>query len=86
MKEELHRAFLRGYKSLRALPDGHQRLIEGFFVGSVVGTFSYWVANPRAQEVLARKAPQIARDYAAKFSRGEHFLLVQMTLPVQDGR
>ena len=73
MKESLHRAFLEGYQSLRTLPDGHQRLIEGFFVGSMVGTFSYWVANPHAQEMLATKVPQIARDYAARFNRGEHF-------------
>jgi Ser/Thr protein kinase RdoA (MazF antagonist) len=73
MKESLHRAFLEGYQSLRTLPDDHQRLIEGFFVGSMVGTFSYWVDNPHAQEILATKAPQIAKDYAAKFNRGEYF-------------
>jgi Ser/Thr protein kinase RdoA (MazF antagonist) len=73
MKESLHRAFLEGYRSLRPLPDDHQRLIEGFFVGSMVGTFSYWVANAQAQEMLATKFPQIARDYAAKFNRGEYF-------------
>jgi Ser/Thr protein kinase RdoA (MazF antagonist) len=73
MKESLHRAFLEGYQSLRALPDGHRRLVEGFFVGSMVGTLSHWVANPHAQEMLAVKVPQIARDYAARFNRGEYF-------------
>ena len=73
MKENLHRTCLDGYRSLRTLPDGHQRLIEGFFVGGMVGTFSYWVPNPRAQKMLATKVPQIARDYAARFNRGEHF-------------
>jgi Ser/Thr protein kinase RdoA (MazF antagonist) len=73
MKESLHQAFLEGYQSLRNLPDDHQRLIEGFFVGSMVGTFSYWVANPHAQEALATKVPLIARDFSAKFNRGEHF-------------
>jgi Ser/Thr protein kinase RdoA (MazF antagonist) len=73
MKECLHPAFLSGYQSLRAIPDGHQRLIEGFFVGSMVGTFSFWVANSKTQEILAAKFPQIARDYAAKFNRGQYF-------------
>jgi Ser/Thr protein kinase RdoA (MazF antagonist) len=73
MKEHLHRFFLDGYQSLRSLPNGHQRLIEGFFVGSMVGTFSFWVANPRAQETLATKVPQIARDYSAKFNQGVNF-------------
>jgi len=73
MRENLRRAFLEGYQSLRALPDDHQRLIEGFFVGSMVGTFSYWLENPLAQEILRRKVPQIAREYAVKFNRGERF-------------
>lgn len=73
MEEHLQRACLDGYQSVRALPDGYQRLTEGFFVGSIVGTFSFWVANPRAQELLARKVPQIARDNAAKFNRAESF-------------
>jgi Ser/Thr protein kinase RdoA (MazF antagonist) len=73
MQERLHPAFLHGYRSWRALPDGHSRLIEAFFVGSMVGTFSFWVANPRAQKLLATKVPQIARDYAARFNRGEPF-------------
>lgn len=73
MKENLHPAFLEGYQSLRTLPDEYQRLIEGFFVGSMVGTFSYWVANPRAQKILATKVRKIARDFAAKYNRGEYF-------------
>ena len=73
MKQSLHQALLEGYQSLRRLPDDHQRLIEGFFVVSMVGTFSYWAASPRAQERLTTKVPQVARDYAAKFNRGEHF-------------
>lgn len=73
MKEELHRSFLKGYQSLRALPDGHQSLIEGFFVGSMVGTFSFWASNPQAQGLLTAKVPQFTKQYAARFNRGEHF-------------
>jgi Ser/Thr protein kinase RdoA (MazF antagonist) len=73
MKEYLHPSFLEGYQSFRTLPVNYQRLVEGFFVGSVVGTFSFWVANPQVQALLVKKAPQIARDYAAKFNRGEYF-------------
>jgi Ser/Thr protein kinase RdoA (MazF antagonist) len=73
MKVELHKYCLQGYHSLRKLPDHYQRLIEGFFLGSIVGAFSFWVANPHAQEILARKVPQITRDYAVKFNQNEHF-------------
>ena len=73
MKVNLHQDFLKGYRSLRALPGNYQRLVEGFFVGSMVGTFSYWVANPRAEKILRTRVPQIAEDFAVKFNRGEHF-------------
>jgi Ser/Thr protein kinase RdoA (MazF antagonist) len=73
MKEELHTDCMEGYLSLRVLPDHYQQWIEGFFLGSMVGTFSFWVSNPGAQEILARKVPQITNDYARRFNRGEHF-------------
>jgi len=73
MKQHLHDVFLESYQRLRPLPDGYQRLVEGFFVGSVIGTLSFWVNNPQTQQILVAKAPQIARDYAAKFNRSEHF-------------
>ncbi|MBN1402357.1 MAG: phosphotransferase [Anaerolineae bacterium] len=73
MKADLHPAFLQGYRSVRDLQDGHPRLIEAFFIGGMVGTISFWAANPRAQALLATKVPQIAREYAAPFNRGEPF-------------
>lgn len=73
MKPPLHGAFLAGYQGQRALAPGYPRLIEGLFVGSMVGTFSYWVENPQAQEVLVRKVPQVVRDYADKFNQDERF-------------
>lgn len=76
MEKYLHKTFLEGYQSLRVLPSEHQRLIEAFFVGSMVGTFSFWADNPGAKERLAVKSAQIARDYAAEFNRGEHFWFI----------
>ena len=73
MEPILHQVFLNSYQQVRCLPDGYQRLVEGFFIGSMVGTFSFWVPNPHAQKLLITKVPQIARDYAVKFNRGEHF-------------
>ncbi len=73
MQPRLHPACLSGYRSQRALPAGHERLIEALFLGIMVGTFSHWVPNPRAQEALARKVPEIAQEHAARFNRGESF-------------
>jgi Ser/Thr protein kinase RdoA (MazF antagonist) len=73
MKVELHRFCLQGYQSLRELPENYQQMIEGFFIGSVVGTFSFWIPNPRCQEILVKKVPQITNDFAIKFNRNERF-------------
>jgi len=73
MKTELHQFCLQGYEKYRPLPENHAQLIEGFGLGSIVGTFSFWVANPNAQAILARKVPQITQDYAMKFNQHEHF-------------
>ena len=73
MKKELHPAFLAGYQSLRSLPNGYQLLVEGLFVGSMVGAFSYWVTNPNAASLLLEKVPRIVTEYAQKYIHGEHF-------------
>lgn len=73
MKKELHSSCLQGYQSLRSLPEDYDRWIEGYFLGSMAGAFAFWAANPAAGELLARKAPEIARDCARKFNQNEHF-------------
>jgi Ser/Thr protein kinase RdoA (MazF antagonist) len=73
MKEELHWFCLEGYRSVRELPINYQKLIEGFFLGSIIGTFSFWVSNPLAQEILAKKVPQIIKDFATKFNQRKRF-------------
>ena len=73
MKDELRPLCLEGYQSVRELPENYRHLIEGFYIGSMVGTFAYLAPNPDGKEILARKVPQIARDYARKYNRGEPF-------------
>ncbi len=73
MKPALHPVFLEHYQTLMPLPPNYERLIEAFFLGSMVVTFSFWLNLPEGQEDLVRKIPLIAREYAAKFNRDERF-------------
>jgi Ser/Thr protein kinase RdoA (MazF antagonist) len=73
MNPALHPFFLEGYRQYMHLPFNYAFMIEAFFIGSMLGTFSFWIDNPAAQEDLVRKAPLIAQDYAAKFNRDERF-------------
>jgi Ser/Thr protein kinase RdoA (MazF antagonist) len=73
MNLTLHPVFLENYQKLVPLPSNYERLIEAFFVGSMVMTFSFWVTLPEGQEELVRKIPLIAQEYAAKLNRDERF-------------
>jgi Ser/Thr protein kinase RdoA (MazF antagonist) len=73
MRAGLRPIFLVNYDRLFPLPRNYPRLIEGFFVGSFVGTFAHWVDNPDAQEILVQRVPYIASEYAARFNRDERF-------------
>jgi Ser/Thr protein kinase RdoA (MazF antagonist) len=73
LRPELHPAFLEGYQSLRSLPEGYAARVEGFFIGMMVGFFYYLAGKPATQPILNRKVPQVSREYAARFNRGERF-------------
>lgn len=73
MRPTLHPVFLEAYQQRMALPQGYERLIEGFFLGAMVMTFAFWLRLPEAQEQLVHKIPLVAQEYAAKFNRDERF-------------
>jgi len=70
---EFHNVFLVNYDRLFPLPNHFGELIEGYFIGGLVGTFSFWVNDPEAQEVLVQRVPYVAREFAARFNRQERF-------------
>lgn len=73
MSPALHPVFLDEYQKLMRLPSNYERVIEAFFLGSMVVTFSFWVNLSEGQEPLVRKIPLIAQEYAARFNRDERF-------------
>jgi Ser/Thr protein kinase RdoA (MazF antagonist) len=68
-----HPIFLDFYTQFFSLPADYESLIEGFFIGSYVVTFSLWIADVNSQEILAQRVPYIAREYASRFNRDERF-------------
>lgn len=73
MSPALHGAFVEGYRGVRPLPEGWAELAEGFFLGAMVGTFSFWVPRPEAREHLVAMVPRIVQEYALRYNRGEPF-------------
>lgn len=72
-REDLRPLLLAEYQNQMKLPVHWQTLLEGLYLASMVGTFSFWINSPEAQEELIRRVPLIAREYAAKFNYDERF-------------
>jgi Ser/Thr protein kinase RdoA (MazF antagonist) len=72
-REDLRPLVLEAYQAQMKLPAHWQTLLEGLYLASMIGTFSFWVSIPEAQEELVRRAPLIAQEYAARFNADEHF-------------
>lgn len=73
VRDSFHPLFLQAYTQFFPLPPDFARLTEGFFLASYIATFARSIADPGVQETLVRRIPLIAREYAARFNRGEHF-------------
>ena len=72
-RENLRANLLSEYQKHAKLPERWQTLLEGLYLASMVGTFSFWINSPEAQEELVRRVPLIAQEYAAKFNYDERF-------------
>lgn len=70
---DLHDLFLVNYDRLFPLPKNYSETIEGYFLGGYIGTLSFWVNDPEAQEIFVKRVPYVAQEYAAPFNRGDRF-------------
>lgn len=73
VRQAHHPAFLEQYTRFAPLVSNYQPLVEAYYLASVVVTFSLWINDPDSQEVLVRRVPYIAQEYAARFNNGGHF-------------
>lgn len=68
-----HSVFMEHYLKYCSMPAKYERLIEAYFLGSYVVTFSLWISDPDSQETLVQRVPLIAQEYAARFNREESY-------------
>jgi len=76
VRPAFHPIFLEHYQRHFPIPKGQERLIEAYFLGSYVVTFSLWITDAGTQETLVQRVPLIAREYAARFNNDEDFWFV----------
>ncbi len=72
-REEFRPILLEEYQNNMKMPANWQTLVEGLYLASMIGTFSFWINSPEAQETLVRRVPFIAQEYAARFNYNERF-------------
>ena len=77
-REEFRPTLLQEYQNYMKLPLNWQVLVEGLYLASMIGTFSFWINSPEAQETLVRRVPFIAREYATRFNYNERFWFTEM--------
>jgi Ser/Thr protein kinase RdoA (MazF antagonist) len=73
VRTSFHPIFLEHYQRYFSMPKGQERLIQAYFLGSSVVTFSLWISDADSQETLVQRVPIIAQEYAARFNRDEPF-------------
>lgn len=73
VRTAFHPIFLEQYRQFTPFPPEYERLLEGYFLASYIATFSLWISDIKSQETLIQRVSYIAREYAARFNRGERF-------------
>lgn len=61
------------YQKFMPLPPDWESLVEGFYIANMIETSLMMLRRPEMQEILVRRFPIIAREYASKFNFNEHF-------------
>lgn len=74
LQPQMRSDFLVGYQSLRSLPTNYQRIVEAFFISSIVENFAFLSANPREHEWLSNAVPDVAHNNFRPYLQGEAFL------------
>lgn len=65
--------FLEGYQSVRKLPTGYRRMLEGFFLMACIENTCFLAEVPEEKEHLMRQTPFIVKRME-QYLRGEAFL------------
>jgi Ser/Thr protein kinase RdoA (MazF antagonist) len=71
----LRHHFLDGYQECRHLPAGFPRLLELFFVASVLGYYAFILPDPGHHEWISSHLPRFVETVCHRLLRGEEFFL-----------
>lgn len=70
----LRPVFLRGYRSVRPLPESELRAVEAYALAGRLSYYAYQVDNPAERAWLQRRIPEVVQNECARFLRGDTIL------------
>lgn len=72
-KREIHKKILESYAQHSPLPENYQREIEGFMLGSLVGSLVFMLPRKETHGWIRNRLPQIIQERAQKFIQGQAY-------------
>jgi Ser/Thr protein kinase RdoA (MazF antagonist) len=72
----LRPVFLRGYRSVRALPAEALRPVDAYALAGRLSYYAYQIDNPAERTWLQRRIPEVAKTDCARFLQGERIMTI----------
>jgi Ser/Thr protein kinase RdoA (MazF antagonist) len=72
---ENQKVFISTYGSVHQLQDDYIKVIEAFFIWSIIRTFAFHSLNPNEHKALTRDLPFVIQNYCKKYLADENMLL-----------
>ena len=72
-KREVHQSILKGYTQHSPLPEKYQEEIEGFMLGSLVGSLVFMLPRKQTHGWIRTRLPEIVQERARKYIQGKAY-------------
>ncbi len=70
----LRPVFLRGYRSVRHLPESDMRAVDAYALAGIISYFACQIDNPAERKWLQRRIPEVVQKDCLRFMQGQRVL------------
>lgn len=76
LSDENRRRFIKGYKNIYSLPNDYEKLIEGFFVLSVIDNMLFLSSNPEEYDHIKNMVNYLCDYVISKYKNNDRFIFL----------
>jgi Ser/Thr protein kinase RdoA (MazF antagonist) len=77
LSNENRRLFIKGYKNISLLPNDYEKLIESFFVLSVIDNMLFLSSNPEEYDHIKNMSNYLCDHVISKYKNNDRFIFVK---------